>query len=324
LNEEEDKMNKVKHLIAVGLLFAAMHASAQFPAKPVTIVVPFPPGATTDAIARIIAQQASTTLGRSIVIDNKPGAEGLLAAQDVAKAAPDGYRILLGTSGNLSVVPASRKNPPYDVATDFTPIADVGRYQFFLYTHPSLPAKTFREFIDYAKANPGKLSYGTGNNTGVINMAGFRSAHGLDMVHVPYKGEPPAVVDLLAGRVQAMVGTGIGIPHAREGKLRMLVALLPKRSPLAPDVPTLVETGQKDLEVILFAGIVGPAGIPADVVQRLNTELNAAMANPDVIAQIEKLGFTLTPTRVDTFGAMLKDQLVAYRKAVRDAGLPIE
>ena len=317
-------MNKMKHLIAVGLLFAATHASAQFPAKPVTIVVPFPPGATTDAIARIIAQQASTTLGKPIVIDNKPGAEGMLAAQDVAKAAPDGYRILLGTSGNLSIVPASRKNPPYDVATDFTPIADVGRYQFFLYTHPSLPAKTFREFIDYAKANPGKLSYGTGNNTGVINMAGFRSAHGLDMVHVPYKGEPPAVVDLLAGRVQAMVGTGIGIPHAREGKLRMLVALLPKRSPLAPDVPTLVETGQKDLEVILFAGIVGPAGIPADVVQRLNTELNAAMTNPDVIAQIEKLGFTLTPTRVDTFGAMLKDQLVAYRKAVRDAGLPIE
>ena len=317
-------MNKMKHLIAVGLLFAATHASAQFPAKPVTIVVPFPPGATTDAIARIIAQQASTTLGKPIVIDNKPGAEGMLAAQDVAKAAPDGYRILLGTSGNLSIVPASRKNPPYDVATDFTPIADVGRYQFFLYTHPSLPAKTFREFIDYAKANPGKLSYGTGNNTGVINMAGFRSAHGLDMVHVPYKGEPPAVIDLLAGRVQAMVGTGIGIPHAREGKLRMLVALLPKRSPLAPDVPTLVETGQKDLEVILFAGIVGPAGIPADVVQRLNTELVAVVKNPEMVDRIEKMALFATPQTLDEAAKFVAEEAEKWSRAVKVSGATAE
>lgn len=317
-------MKLMKHLLTAALLLAASHAAAQFPAKPVTIVVPFPPGATTDSIARIIAQQAATTLGKPVLVDNRPGAEGQLAAQDVVKAAPDGYRIMLGTSGNLSVLPASRKNPPYDVANDFTPIADVGRYQFFLYAYPGLPAKTFKEFVDHAKANPGKLSYATGNNTGVINMAGFRSAHGLDMVHVPYKGEPPAIVDLLAGRVQIMVATGIGIPHAREGKLRMLVALLPKRSPLAPDVPTLAETGQKDLGVILFAGLVGPAGIPADVVERLNREFNAAMNNADVVNQIEKLGFTLTPSRADAFGAMLKDQLTVYRKAVRDAGLPIE
>lgn len=317
-------MKLMKHLMGAVLLVGAAQAAAQFPARPVTIVVPFPPGATTDTIARVIAQQAATTLGRPVLIDNRPGAEGQLAAQDVVKAPPDGYRIMLGTSGNLSVLPASRKNPPYDVVADFTPIADVGRYQFFLYANPALPAKTFKEFIDHAKANPGKLSYGTGNNTGVINMAGFRSAHGLDMVHVPYKGEPPAIVDLLAGRVQVMVATGIGIPHAREGRLRMLVALLPKRSPLAPDVPTLAETGQKDLDVILFAGLVGPAGIPADVVERLNREFNAAMTNADVVAQIEKLGFTLTPTRADAFGAMLRDQLGVYRKAVREAGLPVE
>ncbi|MSP97560.1 MAG: tripartite tricarboxylate transporter substrate binding protein [Betaproteobacteria bacterium] len=317
-------MKPMKHLLAAVLLAAASHAAAQFPNRPITIVVPFPPGATTDTIARIIAQQAATTLGKPVLVDNKPGAEGQLAAQDVAKAAPDGYRIMLGTAGNLAVVPASKKSPPYDVARDFTPIADVGRYQFFLYAHPSLPAKTFKEFIDYAKANPGKLSYATGNNTGVINMAGFRSAHGLDMLHVPYKGEPPAMVDLLAGRVQVMVASGIGFPHAREGKLKMLVALLPKRSPLAPDVPTLVEAGQKDLDVILFAGMVGPAGIPADVVARLNREFNAAMNNAEVNTQIEKLGFTLTPGPVNAFDAMLKDQLVVYRKAVREAGLPVE
>jgi tripartite-type tricarboxylate transporter receptor subunit TctC len=231
---------------------------------------------------------------------------------------------MLGTSGNLAVLPASRKNPPYDVVNDFTPIADVGRYQFFLYTHPSLPARNFREFVDYVKAHPGKVSYATGNNTGVINMAGFRSAHGLDMVAVPYKGEPPAIVDLVAGRVQAMVATGIGIPHARDGKLRMLVTLLPQRSPLAPDAPTLKEAGQKELAVLLYAGIVGPAGIPRDVVERLNRDFNAALTNADVNAQIEKLGFTLTPSRTDAFGALIREQLAVYRKAVREAGLPIE
>ena len=317
-------MKQTKHLLGALLLLLCLQANAQFPARPVTIVVPFPAGATTDTIARIIAQHASNSLGRPVLIDNKPGAEGQLAAQDVVKAAPDGYRIMLGTSGNLSMLPALRKNPPYDVVADFTPIADVGRYQFFLYAHPSLPAKTFREFIDYAKANPGKLSYATGNNTGVINMARFRSAHGLDMVHVPYKGEPPAIVDLVAGRVQVMVATGIGIPHARESRLRMLVTLLSQRSPLAPDVPTLREAGQKELDVMLFAGLVGPAGIPADVVERLNRDFNAALANAEVIAQIEKLGFTLTPARADAFGAMLREQIAVYRKAVRDAGLPIE
>ncbi|MFN0300487.1 MAG: Bug family tripartite tricarboxylate transporter substrate binding protein [Burkholderiales bacterium] len=317
-------MNKVIQLVVTALLVTATHALAQFPAKPVTIVVPFPPGATSDSLARIIGQQASITLGKPVLIDNKPGAEGLIAAQDVAKSAPDGYRVLFGTAGALAIAPVLRKNPPYNTATDFTPIADVGRYQFFLYTNPTLPANTFKAFIDYAKAIPGKISYATGNNTGVLNMAAFRTAHGLDMVPVPYKGEPQAILDLLAGRVQAMVASGIGIPHARDGKLKMLVALLPKRSPLAPDVPTLVETGQKDLDMILFAGIVGPAGIPAAVVERLNKEFNAAMGNAEVIAQIEKLGFTLTPNRVDAFGAMLKDQLVVYHKAVREAGLPIE
>ncbi len=317
-------MNRTQCLLAAVALLGSLQAAAQFPEKPVTIVVPFPAGATTDTVARIIAQHAATSLGKPVLIDNRPGAEGQVAAQDVVKAAPDGYRIMLATSGNLAVLPASRKNPPYDVVNDFTPIADVGRYQFFLYTHPSLPAKTFREFVEYVKANPGKVSYATGNNTGVINMAGFRSAHGLEMVAVPYKGEPPAIVDLVAGRVQAMVATGIGIPHAKEGRLRMLAALLPQRSPLAPDVPTLKEAGQKDLDVILYAGFVGPAGMPREVVERLNRDFNSALTNADVNAQVGKLGFTLTPGRPEAFGAMIREQLAVYRKAVREAGLPVE
>ena len=317
-------MKAAKLWLVAAALAATSHAVAQYPSKPVTLVVPFPPGATTDTIARVLAQHASSGLGRPIVVENKPGAEGQLAAQDVAKSPPDGYRVALATSGNLSVLPAIRRAPPYDAVADFTPVADVGRYQFFVYVHPSLPAKSFRELLDHARANPGKVSYGTGNNTGVLTMAGFRLAHGLDMVQVPYKGEPPAIVDLVAGRVQAMVATGIGIPHAREGRLRMLAALLPQRSPLAPDVPTLRESGQKDLDVLLWAGVVGPADMPAEAVERLNREFNAAMAHPDAVAQIEKLGFTLTPGRADAFAAMVRDQAAAYRRLVREAGLPVE
>ena len=311
-------------LLPAALLGAPLAALAQFPARPVTLVVPFPPGATTDTIARILAQQASVGLGRTVVVENKPGAEGQLAAQDVAKSPADGYRITLATAGNLSALPAMRRSPPYDPVADFTPVADVGRYQFFVYAHPSLPAKSFREFIEHARANPGKLSYGTGNNTGVLTMAGFRSAHGLDMTHVPYKGEPPAIADLVAGRVQAMVATGIGIPHAREGRLRMLAALLPQRSPLAPDVPTLRETGQKDLDAVLWAGVVGPAGMPADALERLHREFNAALVHPEVVAAIEKLGFTLTPGKAEAFGALIREQVAVFRRLVRDAGLPVE
>jgi tripartite-type tricarboxylate transporter receptor subunit TctC len=318
----------MNHFIRVlaGLCLAAVYAAAhaQYPAKPISLVVPFPPGATTDTIARVLAQHVSASIGKPVVVDNRPGAEGQLAAQEIRKAAPDGYKIGLATSGNLSVLPALRKDPPYDSAADFTPIADVGRYAFFFYVHPSVPAKTFREFVDYAKANPGKLSYGTGNNTGVLTMGQFKAQFGLDMLHVPYKGEPPAIVDLVAGRTQAMVGTSIGIPHVKEGKLRMLLQLLPRRSGLAPDVPVLTELGMKDLPVVLWAALIGPAGMPRDVVERLNKEFNAAMARPEVQAQMDQIGFALTPAKPEALAALIRDQARAYKDLVKAVGLPQE
>ncbi len=159
--------------ILLGLCFAACAASAQaqYPSKPITIIVPFPAAVTPDTIVRVLAQHVSVSIGKPVVVENRPGAEGQLAAQEVSKAAPDGYKIMLATSGVLSVLPALRKVPPFDPVADFTPIVDVGRYAFFLYVHPSVPAKTFAEFIDYAKANPGKMSYGTGHNTGILTFA---------------------------------------------------------------------------------------------------------------------------------------------------------
>lgn len=311
-------------LAVAALLMLSPAAWPQYPARPISLVVPFPAGATTDTVARVLAQHASASLGRQVVVENRPGAEGQLAAQEVAKSPADGYKITLATSGNLSILPALRKAPPYDVVADFTPVADIGRYAFFLYVNPALPVKTFKEFIEHARANPGKLSYGTGNNTGVLVMGQIKSQFGLDMVHVPYKGEPPALLDLVAGRTQAMIATALGVPHMKEGRLRMLVQLLPRRSSLAPDVPVLSEIGMKDLPVTLWAALVGPAGIPAEAVEKLNAAFNAAMARPEVLAQMDQIGFALTPGRPDALGTMIREQALAYRSLTRTIGMQPE
>lgn len=303
------------------LACASGQALAKFPEKPVTLVVPFPAGATTDTIARVLADEVSTTLGKPVIVENKPGVEGQIAAQDIAKADPDGYRITLATSGNLSVLPALRKTPPFDVMKDFTPIADVGRYAFFLYTHPGIPGSTVREFVDYVKANPKTLNYGTGNNTGVLTFASLLAATGLQMERVSYKGEPPAMVDLVGGHVQAMIGTAIGIPYVAEGKLRVLATLLPERSALAPDVPTMEEAGLKGLNAVAWAGVVGPAGMPADIVETLNTAFNKALSNPAVQKKMEPLGFALTPSDSESFRKLMQEQLGVYAGLVKDSGM---
>ena len=318
-------MNRIlRPLLCLALAACAAAAHAEYPDKPITLVAPFPPGGTSDALARALAKGASESLGVPIIVENKPGAEGQIAAQDVAKATPDGYRIALATSGNLSALPSLRKEPPYDSVKDFTPIADIGRYAFFLFVHPDLPVKTFQEFVDYAKANPGKVSYGTGNNTGILAMAQLATMFGLDMLHVRYKGEPPATLDLVANRVQAMVGTAAGLTFVQKGQLRALVALLPERSPLAPDVPVLRETGLGDMPVEMWAAIVGPKGMPAHVVERLNRAFTALLETPDGRSQIETLGFAVTPSAPQALGELLRGQAVAYQKLIREIGMPVQ
>jgi len=314
----------IARLLCLALAAGAGLAHAAYPERPITLVAPFPPGGTSDALARHLAKGVSESLGVPVIVENKPGAEGQLAAQDVAKAAPDGYRIALATSGNLSALPSLRKDPPYDSVKDFTPVADIGRYAFFLFVHPEVPARTFQEFVDYTKANPGKVSYGTGNNTGILAMAQVASMFGLDMLHVRYKGEPPATLDLVANRVQAMIGTAAGLSFVQKGELRALVALLPQRSPLAPDVPLLREAGLGDLPVEMWAAIVGPAGMPADVVVRLNRAFNTVLEDPAQRAQIEALGFALTPSQPQDLAKLLREQAEAYRKLIGEIGMPVQ
>ena len=313
-------------LLAFALLGLATAAPAQpFPGKALRIVVPFPAGSATDTISRILAGSVSQAIGQPVVVDNKAGADGAIAATEVAKSAPDGYTMLMATNSPMSVVPAMKKNPPYDPVADFTPITDVGRYTFFIVVHPEVPAKTLQELISYAKANPGKLNYATGNTTGIVSTALFQSLAGIKMLHVPYKGEPQAITDLLANRVQVMFASSTtSVPHIRDGRLRALVTTLPKRSSILPDLPTIAEAGMPQFSIVSWAGLFGPAKMPREVTERLNKEFVAAMGRPEVQAAMEKQAFALSPSSPERLGAYVKEQLEAYKKTMAIAGIQQE
>ena len=313
-------------LVALAVLGLALPAQAQqFPSKPLRIVVPFPAGSATDTISRILGNSVSQAVGQPVVVDNKAGADGAIAASEVAKAAPDGYTMLMATNSPMSVVPAMKKNPPYDPVADFTPITDVGRYTFFIVIHPDVPAKTLSELIAHAKANPGKLNYATGNTTGIVSTALFQSLGGIQMVHVPYKGEPQAITDMIAGRVQLMFASSTtALPQVRDGKLRALVTTLPRRSGVLPDVPTIAEAGMPQFSIVSWAGLFGPAKMPREVTERLNKEFVAAMGRSDVQAAMEKQAFSLQPSSPERLGAYVKEQLEAYRKVLAAAGVQPE
>ena len=309
---------------AFALAFSAS-VHAQYPAKPVRIVVPFPGGSATDTITRILAQSITPGFGQTIVVDNKPGADGALAGAEVAKAPPDGYTLLMATNSPMSAVPAMKKSPPYDPVNDFTPITDIGRYTFFLYVNSSVQAKTFQELVAYAKANPGKLAYATGNTTGIVSFAQMNSLAGIDMLHVPYKGEPQGITDLVGGRVQVMWATPTtGLNFVREGKIRALVTQLNKRSSLLPDVPTIHEAGLPKFTITSWAALFGPAKLPKDIVARLNKEFTTAMTKPDVQQQMEKQAFLLAPSTPERLGAFVKEQMESYRTILRAAGVQPE
>jgi len=305
--------------------FAGLAAAQPFPSKPLRIIVPFPAGSATDTISRILAGSVSQAVGQPIVVDNKAGADGAIAAAEVAKAAPDGYTMLMATNSPMSVVPAMKKQPPYDPVADFTPITDVGRYTFFIVVHPDVPAKSLQELISYAKANPGKLNYATGNTTGIVSTALFQSLAGIQMLHVPYKGEPQAITDVLANRVQLIFASSTTtVPHIRDGKLRAIVTTLPKRSSILPDVPTIAEAGMPQFSIVSWAGLFGPAKMPREVTERLNKEFVAAMGRPDVQAAMEKQAFALSPSSPERLGAYVKEQLEAYKRTMAIAGIQQE
>ena len=316
----------IKRLLAFATaLLLATPLFAQFPNKSIRIVVPFPAGSATDTITRILGQSVSAAIGQPIVVDNKAGADGAIAGAEVVKAAPDGYTLLMATNSPMAVAPAMKKVPPYDPVTDFTPITDIGRYTFFLYVNAEQPYKTFRDMVAHAKANPGKINYATGNTTGIMSFGQMNSLAGIDMTHVPYKGEPQAVTDIIAGRVQLLWATPTtGLAHLKDGKLRALATNLKSRSSLLPDVPTMAEVGIPQYSVVSWAALYGPAKLPREIQLRLNKEFHDAMKRPDVIALMEKQAFQMTPTTPEELGTFTKAQLEAYRAILKSIGMQPE
>jgi tripartite-type tricarboxylate transporter receptor subunit TctC len=313
----------MKRSLVLALLLAAGPALAQsYPVKPIRVVIPFGAGSSTDAVMRVLAPEVSASIGQQIVIDPKPGADGAISGMEIAKAAPDGYTVGVGSGGPLAAVPALRKNPPYNVNTDFTPITDIGRYTVFLYINSSLPAKDFMEFVAYVKANPGKVAYGTGNPSGIVAFAQMNSLLGLDMLHVPYKTAPQVMPDLLANRVQALMDPpAVALSHVRDGKLRALVTTLNQRSPLLPEVPTIHEAGVPQYTISNWMGLIGPAKLPREIVERLNREFGAALRKPEVIAALQKQAFMPNPGTPEQFAAFIKEQVQSYGSLLRAAGV---
>jgi tripartite-type tricarboxylate transporter receptor subunit TctC len=309
-------------LAAAGLALAGPAMAQAYPSKPIRIIVPFGAGSSTDIVTRIIAAPLSQALGQPVIVENKPGADGAIAGVEVKRATPDGHTLLMATNSPLSAVPYLQKQQPYDVIADFTPISHVGFFTFFLVTHPSVEAKTLPELIAYAKANPGKLNYATGNTTSIVATALLAKLAGIDMVQVPYKTEPQAMTDLFVGQTQLMISSYSPVAaHIKDGKLRAIVTTLSERSGLLPDVPSLAEVGFKDFPVVPWAAVVGPAAMPKEIVERLNKELVTILGTPDIKEQINKQAFAVKSSSPAELGMIIKDQLEVWGRVMKEAGI---
>ena len=316
----------VRLIALLVLFFAAASASGQYPNKPIRLVVNFPAGTASDTVARILASSMGPSIGQTVIVENRAGADGAIAATEVARAQPDGYTALYGTSGPMATVPALKKSVPYDPIKDFSPISLIGRYSTFLYAGAATPFKSLKDMIDYARANPGKLNYATGNTGGLVSMAQVIALAGnLNMVHVPYKGEPAALVDLISNRVQVTFATPTTTSaYVKEGKLRMLATTLPQRHPRAPEVPTMAEAGMPTFSIVVWAGMFGPAKMPPAIVDRLSREVNLALNRPEVKEQFERQQFFAygsTPKELEDF---TREQLDVYSRTLKSAGVQPE
>ena len=241
------------------------------------------------------------------------------------KAAPDGYTLFYATNTAFSWVPAVRKNPPYDPVADFTPVSLVGQFGFFVFSHPSVPANTMAELLAHIRANPGKLNYGSGNSTSMLATAQLALQEKIDVLHIPYTGDGPLSVDLLGGRVHFAIATpGTAAPQVKEGKLRVLATLLPSRSPLLPQAPTMAEAGLRDLSITPWGGVFGPANMPRDIVARVARELGVVLKRPDVRTAFEKLAFEPKSSTPEKLAAFVKEQGEVWRRVVAEVGIKPE
>ncbi len=318
----------LKLLVVPIAVLCGGHAAAQdYPSKPITVVVPYAPGGTNDIIARSVSAKMAQSLGQPVVVENKPGASGALGAGFVARAAADGYTILTAPSNVLVINNWVYKNLPYNTARDFAPLSVAGYVPNMLIVHPSVPASSVQELIAYAKANPGKLnfgSFGTGT-TGHLSGELFKMMANVDMVHVPYQGSAPALRDLLGGQVQLMFDNmPTALPLARDGKVKPLAVTSKVRSPMAQEVPTLDESGLKGFDATPGFAFVAPKATPKAVQEKLNAEIVKALRDPEVNTQLTRLGVGIIANTTAEFAAFIESESDKWRKVVEKSGARVE
>lgn len=325
-------MTSLKAIVALGLALAAASAApavqaADFPARPVTLVVPFPPGGSTTVMARIVADKMAVALGQPVVVENRGGAGGTIATRYVAKAAPDGYTILLSYTGTFSIAPTAYNNPGYDVRKEFAPIGMIGVAPSVLVVHPSMPVHSVSEFIAYAKARPAALQYGSPGVGTVNHLAGewLASAIGAPLQHIPYKGNGAAIGDLLGAHIPMMfMPIPVALGNITAGTLRALAVSGAQRSHALPDLPTMAESGVPGFDVALRYGLAAPAGTPRPIIERLNKELNAALASEDVQKRLAAEGADALPGTPEAYAADLDREERRYGELVRKLNLKVE
>jgi tripartite-type tricarboxylate transporter receptor subunit TctC len=310
---------------AAAALFSPALRADDYPSKPITLVAVFGPGSASDTICRVIAEPLGVALKQTVIVESRPGANGALAALYVARQPPDGYTLLMGTNSPLSAAPFMMKNVSYDAVKDFAAVTRVGSFTLMLVLNPSVPATTVKELIDYARANPGKLSFASANTSGIVAGETLKRWAEIDMLHVPYKSAPPALQDVLAGRVSMMfTDLTTGLPHVRSGALRALAVTRLQRSSLFPELPTLDEAGVTGFDMDSWAGIVAPAHVPRPVVTRLNSELRKIIDDPHVKSMLGNVGFEAFSSSPDEFEDFVKVQLGKWGTMVKDAGIQPE
>ncbi|MDO8285608.1 MAG: tripartite tricarboxylate transporter substrate binding protein [Rhodoferax sp.] len=314
-------------LLATALLAVSSTASAAFPDKPIKLIIGFPAGGPLDQHARLLSDKLQAVLGQPVMIDYKSGAGGTVGAQEVMKAPADGYTLMLANTGVMVINPAIYSKLPYATLRDFTPIARTAMQPLALLVNPKLPVSTLKEFIDYARARPGQVNYGSAGNGGISHLAPemFKTATGLFMVHIPYRGSAPAFTDLMGGQVQFMAES---IPQAasyhKQGKVRALAVTSRERNPALPDVPTVMETGIKNFEVVGFYGFLAPAGTPRDVVAKLSDAFKQVLSLPDVRNRMITQGADPAFLGADEFAKYLAAEMPRWADAVSKSGAKLD
>ena len=313
--------------VAVALCCGPLKAAETYPTKTVQIIVSFAPGGGVDSVARITAAKLTESLGQPVLVDNRPGASGMIGTDVAAKAPPDGYTLLLGTQTVLVVAPILYGKATFDPLKLFSPVALIGSTPLILVTNPSFPAKSVKELIALAKAKPGEFNFGSGGVGTTPHMAGelFNSMAGIKVVHVAYKGEAPALTDIMGEHLHMMFSNvSAALPHVKAGKLRGLAVSSMERLAAAPGIPTVGESGVPGFEAETWFGLLAPAGTPPEIVKRLNTDVLKALTKPDVKEKLASLGLTIAGSSPERFSAYIKSEYGKWAKVIKDAGIKME